>query len=84
MDPAYEVAVVFVSHITDDDRKRVELLEVVSKKGLKVLDLDDLKQLLTLVENKDYTHNKKAQKSKANLVAKINATIYDIEERKKF
>jgi len=73
-----------VSHITEDDRKRVELLEVVSKKGLKVLDLDDLKQLLVLVENKDYTHNKKAQKSKVNLVAKINAVIYDIEERKKF
>lgn len=75
---------VFVSHITEDDRKRVELLEVVSKKGLKVLDLDDLKQLLVLVENKDYTHNKKAQKSKVNLVAKINAAIYDIEARKKF
>ena len=75
---------VFVSHITEDDRKRVELLEVVSKKGLKVLDLDDLKTLLALVENKDYTHNKKAQKSKLNLVAKINAAIYDIEARKKF
>lgn len=73
-----------MSHITEDDRKRVELLEVVSKKGLKVLDLDDLKELLALVENKDYTHNKKAQKSKVNLVAKINAAIYDIEERKKF
>ncbi len=71
-------------HITEDDRKRVELLEVVSKKGLKVLDLDDLKQLLTLVETKDYTHNKKAQKSKVKLIAKINAAIYDIEERKKF
>ena len=59
-------------------------MEVVSKKGLKVLDLDDLKTLLALVENKDYTHNKKAQKSKLNLVAKINAAIYDIEERKKF
>ena len=73
-----------MSHITEDDRKRVELLEVVSKKGLKVLDLDDLKQLLTLVETKDYTHNKKAQKSKVNLVAKINAAIYDIEARKEF
>ncbi len=74
----------FVSHITEDDRKRVELLEVVSKKGLKVLDLDDLKQLLTLVETKDYSHNKKAQKSKVKLLAKINAAIYDVEQRKKF
>ncbi|HSA98641.1 MAG TPA: hypothetical protein VLF17_06145 [Candidatus Nitrosotenuis sp.] len=73
-----------MSHITDDDRRRVELLEVVAKKGLKVLDLDDLKQLLLLVETKDYAHSKKAQKSKVTLIAKINAAIYDIEERRKF
>ncbi len=72
---------IFVSHITDDDRKRVELLEVVSKKGLKVLELEDLKHLLALVENKDYAHNKKAQKSKAKLVAQINARIYDFERK---
>lgn len=73
---------VSVSHITEDDRRRVELLDLVAKKGLKILDLEDLKQLLTLVEGKDYSHNKKAQKSKVNLVAKINAAIYDIEARK--
>lgn len=75
---------VSVSHITKDDRRRVELLDMVAKKGLKVLELEDLKQLLTLVENKDYSHNKKAQKSKVKLVAKISAAIYYIEERKKF
>lgn len=75
---------IFVSHITEDDRRRVELLDLVSKKGLKVLELEDLKQLQTLVETKDYTHSKKAQKSKLKLLAKINATIYDIEERNKF
>lgn len=68
-------------HITDDDRKRVELLDVVSKKGLKVLGLEDLKDLLALVEAKDYSHNKKAQKSKIKLVAKINARIYDFERK---
>ncbi|HEY8109590.1 MAG TPA: hypothetical protein VIG05_01830 [Candidatus Nitrosotenuis sp.] len=73
-----------MSHITEDDRKRVELLDLVAKKGLKVLELEDLKQLLTLVENKDYSHNKKAQKSKVKLIAKIDAAIFDIEERKKF
>lgn len=70
-----------MSHITDDDRKRVELLEVVSKKGLKVLDLEDLKRLLVLVENKDYAHNKKAQKSKMRLLAQINARMYDFERK---
>ncbi len=69
-------------HITDDDRRRVELLGVVSKKGLKVLELEDLKKLLVLVEAKDYSHNKKAQKSKVKLLAKINAAVYDLEERK--
>lgn len=75
---------IFVSHITEDDRRRVELLDLVSKKGLKALELEDLKQLQTLVETKDYTHSKKAQKSKVKLLAKINAAIYDIEERHKF
>lgn len=75
---------IFVSHVTEDDRRRVELLNLVSKKGLKVLELEDLKQLQILVEAKDYTHNKKAQKSKVKLLAKIDAAIYDIEERKKF
>lgn len=75
---------IFVSHVTEDDRRRIELLDLVSKKGLKVLELEDLKQLQILVETKDYAHNKKAQKSKVKLLAKINAAIYDIEERKKF
>lgn len=68
--------------ITADDRKRVELLEIVSKSGLKKLSLDELLQLRKLVENKDYSHNKKATKSKSRLLAKINARIYDLEEGK--
>ena len=70
-----------MSHITEDDRRRVELLDLVAKKGLKILDLEDLRQLLILVENKDYSHNKKAQKSKVNFVAQINARIYDFERK---
>lgn len=73
-----------MSYITEDDRRRVELLDLVAKKGLKVLELEDLKKLLILVENKDYSHSKKAQKSKVKLIAKIDAAIFDIEERKKF
>ncbi|MEM3143996.1 MAG: hypothetical protein QXW91_05155 [Candidatus Nitrosotenuis sp.] len=71
-----------MSEITDEDRRRVNLLRTVSKHGLKVLNLDDLVELKTLVEKKDYTHDKKAQKSKSKLLAKINAAIYDIEEKK--
>lgn len=69
--------------VTSDDRRRVELLETVSKKGLKVLSLEDLKELMILVEKKDYSHNKKAQKSKMRLLAQINARIYDLEEGRK-
>lgn len=68
--------------VTGDDRRRIELLEIVSKKGLKVLTLSDLKELLLLVEKKDYSHNKKAQKSKMRLLAQINAAIYDTEEKR--
>ena len=74
--------VVFVEEITGEDRRRVELLSKVSKKGLKALTLEDLLQLKMLVEKKDYSHNKKAQKSKGKLLAKINAAIYDIEQSK--
>jgi hypothetical protein len=71
-----------VGDITDDDRRRVEMLQIVSKKGLKEFSLDDLKNLLILVEKKDYSHNKKAHKSKMRLLAQINARIYDLEEKR--
>jgi hypothetical protein len=67
--------------IAPDDQRRIELLEVISKKGLKTLSLEDLKELIILVEKKDYSHSKKAQKSKMKLLAQINARVYDIEEK---
>ncbi len=69
-----------MSEITPDDKRRVELLEIISKKGLKTLSLDDLKELIPLIEKKDYSHNKKAHKSKMKLLAQINARVYDMEE----
>jgi hypothetical protein len=71
-----------VGKVTSDDQRRVELLDIVSKRGLKVLGLEDLKELMRLIEKKDYSHNKKAQKSKMKLLAQINARIYDVEEKK--
>lgn len=70
-----------MSDVSADDRRRIELLEIISKRGLKVLELADLKELLVLVEKKDYSHNKKAQKSKMKLLAQINARVYDLEEK---
>ncbi|KAG2475500.1 MAG: hypothetical protein NPMRIOTA_150025 [Nitrosopumilales archaeon] len=70
--------------ISKEDIERVKLLEIVSKKGLKTLTHEQLDRLVILVEKKDYSRNKKTQKSKMKLLAKINAVIYDLEERKKW
>ena len=66
--------------ITSEDLERVKLLEIVSKKGLKELNLDQLKKLQILVEKKDYSHSNKARKSKIKLLARINVAIYEAEE----
>jgi hypothetical protein len=60
--------------ITSEDVERVELLEIVSrsKTGLKVLSKEQLERLYNLVEDKDYTNNIQAEKSKKNLHEKID------------
>jgi len=68
--------------ITSDDLERVKLLNIVSKRGFKDLSLEQLKRLVILVEKKDYSHDKKARKSKMKLLAQINSKIYELEEGK--
>ena len=68
------------NEISEEDFERVKLLDLVAKKGLKELNIEQLKKLQILVEKKDYSHNKKAHKSKMKLLAKINVAIYEIEE----
>jgi len=65
-----------------DDLERVKLLNIVSKRGFKDLSLEQLKRLQILVEKKDYSHDKKARKSKMKLLAQINSRIYELEEGK--
>lgn len=67
--------------LTPEDKERVGLLTIVSKSGLKTLTLQELRRLQVLVEKKDYSHDRKARRSKKKLLAKINAAIYDAEER---
>ena len=67
-------------NITPEDLERVKLLDIVSKKGLKELTIVQLKRLQILVEKKDYSHSKKAHKSKMKLLARINVSIYETEE----
>ena len=66
--------------ISPEDLERVKLLQIVSKKGLRELSIDQLKRLQILVEKKDYSHSKKAHKSKMKLLTRINVAIYEAEE----
>ena len=60
-----------------DDMKRVELLNLITKKGgYKNLDLDQLYLLEKLIKEKDYGGEKKAEKSKKRLLKQINIEIY--------
>ncbi len=71
-----------MTEITKDDRERVKLLRLItsSKNEFKKLTLEQLKRLQELVEKKDYSHDKKAHKSKMKLLKKINVRIYEITE----
>ena len=62
--------------LTDEDKERIKLLEEVSKKQIKNLSLEKLIRLLELLEKKDYSHEKKANRSKKKLLTQINVEIY--------
>ncbi len=68
--------------ITTDDRERVSLLKLItnSKHEFNKLSVDQLTRLQELLEKKDYSHNKKAHKSKLKLLGKINVRLYELEE----
>ena len=71
-----------MTEISKDDRERVKLLRLItsSKNEFKKLTLEQLKRLEELVEKKDYSHDKKAHKSKVKLLKRINVRIYEITE----
>ena len=71
-----------MTEISSDDRERVKLLRLItsSKNEFKKFTLEQLKRLQELVEKKDYSHDKKAHKSKVKLLKKINVRIYEITE----
>ncbi len=71
-----------MNEVTNEDRERVKLLRLISssKNEFKKLSLEQLKRLQELVEKKDYSHDKKAHKSKVKLLGKINVRIYEITE----
>jgi|TARA_B100000809_G_scaffold71228_1_gene68846 hypothetical protein len=71
-----------MTQISNEDRERIKLLRLVSdsKNEFKKLSLEQLKRLEELLEKKDYSHDKKAHKSKMKLLGKINVRIYEITE----
>ena len=71
-----------MTEISKDDRERVKLLRLItsSKNEFKKLTLEQIKRLQELVEKKDYSHDKKAHKSKVKLLRKINVRMYEITE----
>lgn len=66
--------------IEDEDQERLSLLEIVSKKGLRVLTMEQLIRLQVLVEKKNYGNSKKVLKSKIKLLEKISYEIYNKEK----
>jgi len=62
--------------VTDEDKERIQLLNEVTKNKLKGLSLDQLIRLQKLLEKKDYSNQKKAEKSKIKLLKQLNIEIY--------
>ena len=62
--------------LPEEDKERIKLLNQVSKKTVKILSLEQLIRLQELLENKDYSDQKKANKSKKKLLKDINVEIY--------
>ena len=60
--------------------ERVALLTLVSRGEIKKMSAEQLRRLEELVSKKDYSHDRKAEKSKKKLLAKINARMYELEE----
>lgn len=62
--------------LTAEDKERINLLNEVQKNKFSSLSLEQLIRLQELIEKKDYSHEKKANKSKTKLLNQINIEIY--------
>jgi len=62
--------------LTGEDKERIKLLNEISENKLKNLSLEQLIRLQELLEKKDYSDQKKADKSKKKLLSQINVEIY--------
>ena len=62
--------------LSDEDKEMINLLNEDQKNKFDNLSLKQLIRLEELVKKKDYSHEKKANKSKAKLLKQINVEIY--------
>ena len=62
--------------ITAEDKERIKLLDEVAKNKFMNFSLEQLIRLQELIEKKDYGKEKKAKKSKRNILKQINIEIY--------
>jgi len=71
-----------MADITSEDRERVKLLSLISssKNEFDKLSLEQLARLEELVKKKDYSHDKKADKTKSKFLKRINVRIYEINK----
>lgn len=71
-----------MADITSEDRERVKLLSLISssKNEFDKLSLEQLARLEELVKKKDYSHDKKADKTKSKFLKRINVRIYELTE----
>ena len=68
--------------ITSEDHERVKFLTLISssKNEFNNLSLEQLARLQELLEKKDYSHDKKADKTKTKFLKRINIRIYELTE----
>ena len=71
-----------MADVTSEDRERVKLLTLISssKHEFDKLSLEQLARLEELLKKKDYSHDKKADKSKTKFLKRINVRIYELTE----
>ena len=62
--------------LTEEDKERIKLLNEVFKNKFKNFSLEQLIRLQALLEKRDYSNQKKADKSKKKLLSQINVEIY--------
>ena len=62
--------------LTAEDKERIKLLDEIAKNKFMNFSLEQLIRLQELIEKKDYGNEKKALKSKRNLLKQINIEIY--------